>query len=63
MKTPVTVAMRARNDMPLLSQSSGALASQKASFAYHSHDYTNEQWCKRQFGEGKAEAVIFQFFQ
>jgi rhamnosyltransferase len=26
---------------------------------YHSHNYTNQQWRKRQFGEGKAEAAIF----
>jgi len=30
-----------------------------SSRVYHSHNYTNEQWRKRQFGEGKAEAVIF----
>jgi GT2 family glycosyltransferase len=32
-----------------------------ASSVYHSHDYNHEQWHKRQFGEGKAEAVIFQW--
>jgi rhamnosyltransferase len=25
----------------------------------HSHNYSQEQWSKRQYGEGKAEAVIF----
>lgn len=31
------------------------------SAVYHSHNYSNEQWRKRQFGEGKAEARIFQW--
>jgi len=26
---------------------------------YHSHNYTNQQWRKRQYGEGRAEAAIF----
>jgi len=30
-----------------------------ASCVYHSHNYTKQQWRQRQFGEGKAEAVIF----
>lgn len=25
----------------------------------HSHNYSNDQWSKRQYGEGKAEALIF----
>jgi rhamnosyltransferase len=29
------------------------------SCVFHSHNYTNEQWNKRQYGEGKAEALIF----
>ncbi len=32
-----------------------------ASSVYHSHNYTNEQWCQRHFGEGKADSVIFQW--
>ena len=31
----------------------------KKSVVAHSHNYTLKQWHKRQYGEGKAEAVIF----
>lgn len=33
------------------------------SVVYHSHNYSNAAWRKRQFGEGKAEARIFSWSQ
>ena len=42
-----------------LNRASSQVRYARDSCVFHSHNYTNEQWNKRQFREGKAEALIF----